>query len=291
MADNNQVDDWEDVAEDDWEEIPVQEAAPKVSRLETSARALSHGGLLGFSDEGEGILRAAKDVMGDEFELKDFKDRYQAGRGEARYRNELARQQHPELFTGMEIAGSVGTAFLPTGPLGLIAKGATMGGAAGLGTSTADLTKGEFKDAAMDTAGGVALGGALSAIPAATRLGAKGYTKVPEGAIKATGQGVGFLKGGLAGAWAGGEVAEKTDKILRPLAQKMSQSKLPQNFKPSGPSSPFYKDIFSGQSMEQKRSSAMALLDKAREKGPQYVALTMQLLSKSDPELVQSLQP
>lgn len=133
------------------------ETAEEVSQLESAIRGIAQGGSLGFVDEITGALEAA---MSDKA--------YAQARDESRKAYEEAQASNPITYGAGEIGGAIGTAFIP----GLnIAKGATLGaraaGAAGLGataalgSSQADLTKGEYADAAKDTAIGAALGGAL----------------------------------------------------------------------------------------------------------------------------------
>lgn len=155
----------------------------KNTELESTARGVAHGALSGFSDEGEGVLRTGKQVLTGEIKpqsLSDLVTAYRSNRDIARGKNEQALEDNPISYTGGEVLGGVGSAFVP----GLnFAKGATLaaklgtaakaGALAGLGTSTADLTKGEISDAATDTAAGAAIGtavqGGLSGLGAAVK--------------------------------------------------------------------------------------------------------------------------
>jgi len=143
----------------------------KAGILETALRGISQSVTLGFGDEIQAAIESA---------LTD--KTYVQSRDESRMNNAAARNENPLTYAAGELAGGVATAFAP----GLnLAKGATMaarvgkaaalGGVYGLGNSTADLTKGEVKEAAVDTATGAALGGALQ----------YGGEKIVEGAKKA----------------------------------------------------------------------------------------------------------
>jgi hypothetical protein len=160
------ADDWQEVpldqqrqpgnAEvDDWQEVEV---APEVGYGESALRGVAQGASFGFADEITAALEAA---------LTDKS--YEQARDESRANYKAAEEANPLTYNAANIAGGVGTAFVPglnaakLGSAGArIAAGAAAGGAYGLGGSEADLTKGDVAGAARDTLTGAALGGAVS---------------------------------------------------------------------------------------------------------------------------------
>lgn len=146
--------------------------------VESGLLGAAQGASLGFADELEGGVKGTYNRLTGN--SKDLVQAYQDARDKARARYELAREQNPGSFMTGEVGGGLATTLIP----GLnVAKGATLGAklgtaaalgaTSGLGTSTSDLTKGELQDAALDTAGGAALGGvtqgALSGIGAVAK--------------------------------------------------------------------------------------------------------------------------
>lgn len=155
---------------------PVQTA--KVSPSQSFQAGLAQGGTLGFGEEIMGGIRAARDVMGDKFELSDLPERYRQRRDEYRQYNELARQQNPKTYMGGEIVGGVGTSLVPGMGAATLGKTAAMGGVAGLGLSEADLTQGQIGEAALDTGiGGITGGLAYGATKGAGALLSKARPK------------------------------------------------------------------------------------------------------------------
>lgn len=147
---------------------------------EGGAKALGRGALqgatLGFGDEIEGamggglqaLVNSLPDSVRDELGLvkADSGDAYRYVRDEDRAANAKAEAEHGNLYTGGNIAGGL-LVPIPGGVAKTAGKaalqGAGLGAAAGLGSSDADLTKGEYGRAAVDTlVGGVtgAAGGA-----------------------------------------------------------------------------------------------------------------------------------
>lgn len=148
------VDDWQDVG-DDWEDVPA------TSGLESALRGGAQGLSLGFADELAGVAGAVGGALtGEE---GDFADRYRQERDESRAAYRAAEEANPSLFRAGEIGGGVAGAFVPglgvgRGLAGAVRTGAALGGAAGLGGSEADLTRGDVGGALADTAGGAAFG-------------------------------------------------------------------------------------------------------------------------------------
>jgi len=165
--------------EEDWggEEILPEE---QTSKIEAIAGGISEGGLGGFSSELMGGAKALAAKLGlADSETKsifdkdvNLKEEYQAQRDKHQKYLDLLKKEHPAISTGSEIAGAIGTGAI--GKIPLIPRAVAEGAAFGLGTSEADLTKGEFKEAAKDTAKGAAIGG----ITAGALHGVgKGYNK------------------------------------------------------------------------------------------------------------------
>lgn len=91
-------------------------------------------------------------------------DAYRKARDQRRHDDAVAQQKNPDDFGASQLATSVNSALaLPGGgatKLARVGNAAAQGAALGLANSDADLTKGEFKDAAIDTAKGAALNAA-----------------------------------------------------------------------------------------------------------------------------------
>lgn len=157
----------------------------KPTKLESGLLGAAQGASFGFADELEGALRAGRDVITGPSKLSEFPERYRARRDAARADYERARGENPGSFTTGEVAGGVGTAFIPglgwanAGKAGMLAKmaqGAKVGALQGLGTSDADVTKGDSGNAIEDTLSGAATGAGTAGL--LDRIGAtlKGIT-------------------------------------------------------------------------------------------------------------------
>lgn len=161
-------------------EVPV---TPPMTGLESAALGALQSASLGTADEIEAGAKAAYDTAFGDTKLADIASKYRSEREPIRARYEKARQDNPASYTAGEIGGGIASTLIPG--IGL-AKGASLGSklltagaygaASGLGTSTADLTKGDIGNAAEDTLWGAGTGavtqGALSGLGAA----AKGLT-------------------------------------------------------------------------------------------------------------------
>jgi len=168
---------------------PPAAPAAQPSTVEALGRGALQGVSAGFSDEITGALESL-------FSNKS----YTQARDEARAANAAAKEAHPYAYGGGEIAGGVGTSFVPG--LGA-AKGASVlshalaagraGALYGLGASNADLTKHDFQGAAKDAITSALEGAAIG------------------GAIGGIGKGVGKLLGGA------GEAADQ--QAIKALAQ------------------------------------------------------------------------
>ena len=126
---------------------------------ESIARGAFQGVTLGFGDELSGLVRSL--VNGTS---------YQEERDAARGANQSASEAHPFAYGGAELAAGLAT---PIPGLGAVkgaslavhaGKAALAGGLAGLGSSEADLTKGDFGGAVSDTVSNALLGGAIGAV-------------------------------------------------------------------------------------------------------------------------------
>lgn len=165
MAAGKDIDDWQDVEDgaDDWENVP------EVSGLESFGRGAAQMGTLGFADEIAAGAESLWDVATTDKTLSDLPDLYDQHRGESRANFAAAKEANPEAYTAGEVGGAVASALIPGGLAakglgGAVALGGAMGAAQGLGESEADLTRGEFGEAAKDAALGGAAGGVAGGI-------------------------------------------------------------------------------------------------------------------------------
>lgn len=141
-----------------------------VSQLESALGGFVEGAWLGYGDELAGAVGGALDYVTQGGKL-DYKDYYKIRRDLVRKNQEEAKEANPDTFLASNVGGSLVTALAPgmgflnsakgAGLATQVGKGALQGGLVGLGTSDADLTEGDFKGAAIDTATGAAIGGAL----------------------------------------------------------------------------------------------------------------------------------
>lgn len=160
-----------------WQSAPVVEEAPsppKPSPAEAFGRGAVQGATLGFGDElgaaAQGFLQYQS-----QFLPQGFKERlgienaaaggspldvYRQARTENRQLDQRAQQAEPEYYLGGSIAGGLPVAAVTPGYAGA----ALTGAAAGLGSSEADLTRGEVGEAALDTALGAGAGLAGEAV-------------------------------------------------------------------------------------------------------------------------------
>jgi uncharacterized protein with von Willebrand factor type A (vWA) domain len=234
-----------------FDETQELDAVPPLSvgQGEAGLIGLQQGGTVGTSDELAGAIQAGLNLLpgspveqAKELQAQGFTgdigptsvlDQYRQARDEERKRIESAREQHPGTMFAGELAGGLLTAAaMPTGfptsvgkiPSALVnPELMAMGAAAGLGTSKADLTKGEVGEAAMDTGAGM-LGAQLvggiaipSAVATAKTVG-RGTKAVGE-KIKNT-QAVQDLLDAYRASKAGQKISGQTDK----LTQKINKS-------------------------------------------------------------------
>ena len=190
----------------------------KPGYVESGARGATKGLTFGFSDELSGALGAgAESVAGlfsDRFkDPRSFLERYREYRDAYRKGDEEAKKANPKTFIGSEIAGSLAGA----GKAKILGKGlqgaARMGGLAALGNSEADVTQGDLKGAAEDTALGAATGAIMSKIPARTSLGVMGGAYLAKDDLANGDYGTAAAKIGGAGALA--HFAPKAGGLVR----------------------------------------------------------------------------
>lgn len=148
--------------------------------VDTVAGKIANGATLGFIDEMSGGLEAlgqaagvkglggkAKDWgftdAGPTLDVDKLEQAYVQGRDRERILQDEITNAHPVVSTTADIAGSAALAPMSGGAsLGARVLGASaLGAVAGLGTSNADLTKGDVVGAVKDAAVGGALGGVL----------------------------------------------------------------------------------------------------------------------------------
>lgn len=145
---------------------------PQMPALSSALHGAAQGASFGFADELEGAARGLYDrVTG---KSDDLAQAYAQNRDKARGRYEKAREDNPASYMGGELAGGLGSAFVPglgslkaakgAGLAAKLASAAKAGAVMGLGTSEADLTRGDVADAAEDTALGAGLGAATQGL-------------------------------------------------------------------------------------------------------------------------------
>lgn len=171
----------------------------KMGMLEAGTLGLGQGSSLGFGDELAGAAGATLDKALPESMLgapanKSWTDLYRENRDFARNLNKQAAEDQPAAnLAGNVVGGIASSALLPSGETAqgasLLKKawaaskaGALVGGAAGLGTSEADLTRGDVSGALADSGKGAAFGaGTAFALPLAmsgARAAVNGVVKV-----------------------------------------------------------------------------------------------------------------
>lgn len=196
-------------------------AAPANSRAknteaESAVQGALQGASLGFADEIVGAAKTAKDAIlkPETRGLNELAKTYQKYRDESRGSFELARQDNPLSYTGGEVTGSIGTAFVPgfgwmnaakgASTAAKLGKAAAAGGIIGAGTSNVDQIQGQFGDNVGGLVGDIAQGAATGAVVQGAFSGAGSVAQgivdrfkyVPETrAVKAvTGQNISALR-------------------------------------------------------------------------------------------------
>jgi hypothetical protein len=223
---------------------PVASEPEKPSTGRAVAEGALQGGSYGFGDELQGVIGAvlkrspglgypSAEEQGEENIFSPsgyggtFMEDYERERNAARTARDASEKAHPTAFNTSQIAA----ALLAPGPkAGGTAKGfakasAKAGGAFGLGSSDADLTKGDVGGAALDTGLGLGLGGLLGAAGGVaarplqygarkmTEFGQRAFARGAEKAQKPIDAAINSTRGALGGEVAAGsrgiEMAEK----------------------------------------------------------------------------------
>ena len=185
-------DDWVNVPvnqEDDWEGVPVK--SPRTPMGESVLRGAAQSALLGLPDEATGALEATRDFVAGPTKLRDFVRQYRKRRDQSRANYDHAQRDNPMSYMSGEVAGALGSAFVPgLGALNTARAGtvvgrgglaALQGAAAGFGASKDDMTTGTYggtKGALEDTVVGAGMG--LAGLGLGKKLGDVGR-KVKKG--------------------------------------------------------------------------------------------------------------
>lgn len=144
-----------------------------VSPIESFTRGGLQGATLGFADELAGAGEAGLDVLKGQAKpsFEDLVRAYKQHRDESRANFKAAEEANPKTYLGGQIVGGLAPV-AASGGLGAGVQGAArLGGLAGLGTSSTDLTSDDtvankLKGAGTDVAIGGTLGAAMASIPA-----------------------------------------------------------------------------------------------------------------------------
>lgn len=143
----------------DWVEVPTEEPTDWVEQKpEESSKALTavlnfgQGASGGFADEAAGGVGAVIDAIMDD-KSRPFMERYREARDYARGLNAQTSADNPKTAFLSNLAGGIASTAGAPG-LGTMKGAAALGGLYGLGSSNADLTRGQYKDALLDTAKG-----------------------------------------------------------------------------------------------------------------------------------------
>jgi hypothetical protein len=150
--------------------------APKAatSKLESFGRGVLDTVSLGFDDElGAAVVAPFKD------------ETYSELRDKIRSDKNNARESNPKTYLAGNVVGGVASAVAVPGGSS-IRGAAALGAAQGLGESDADLTEGEFGEAAIDSATGAAIGGAMAYGVPKVISGVKGAAKTATRLIPGT---------------------------------------------------------------------------------------------------------
>jgi hypothetical protein len=152
---------------------------------EAVARGGAQMATLGTADEAGALVSAAADkAMGSK---EPYWTAYRRERDASRAAYKAAEARSPKSYVGGEIAGGLASMLIPGaaegGALRAIGTAGAMGGAAALGGSEADLTKGDYGNAALDTLTGVGMGAGVGAGAAAIPAGIVAVRRIP-GALR-----------------------------------------------------------------------------------------------------------
>lgn len=190
------------------------------SKVESAALGASQGMTFGFGDELGGFIGSLIDTPAEAINGGGFHpiDNYRANRDRIRASTEESAKQNPvthsaaELISGLAVPVGTGAVAAARAPSLLRAAGkgalvgAELGAVSGLGTSEADLLKGEFKQAGKDLSVGAALGAGVGAIA----------SPAVEVLAKVAKNGVGIFRGK-------GGIIENLSKVLPDALNELKQ--------------------------------------------------------------------
>lgn len=162
-----------------WKNTIQKEEVP--SEVESALRGAAQGASLGFADELTGALEAGGEALLHPSKLTELAELYRKHRDESRRAYEAAESTNPLSYMGGQFAGGAATIPLmgPAGEAGAfknILTAAKLGGIQGLGSSEADITKGEIGKAVGDIKTGAELG-AVGGVAGETLGGIANYLK------------------------------------------------------------------------------------------------------------------
>lgn len=156
------------------------------STLSALAQGAGQGVTLGFQDEVNGAIQALGDKLMGNSPESSLGELYRRNRDSFRREADATKAEHPLAYGGAELAGGLASSFLPG--LGIskgakaaqvLLKSALAGGVGALGQDQADLTRGEYGRAALDTGVGTALGAGAGGIGIGLGgLGQKAFQRV-----------------------------------------------------------------------------------------------------------------
>ena len=150
-----------------------EDDSPESSKVTAVAAGLANP--IGFADEMSALGSTAMNAItgmsgpldGKGGTVQDLVDEYHQKRDEMRGILDKIQKSNPKTYMAARLASGVATGGMGAAPETLgqaVGQGVALGGAGGLGESNADLTNGEYKKAAIDTAKGAAFGGGAGAI-------------------------------------------------------------------------------------------------------------------------------
>lgn len=207
----------------------VKEAPKEApSKLESFVRGAVDTASLGYDDEfGAAVVAPFKD------------ETYQELRDKIRSDKNNARESNPKSYLAGNVVGGVASAVAIPGA-STIKGAATLGAVQGLGESNADLTEGEFGQAAIDSAKGAAIGGGVAyGVPKVlegVKSGAKTVARLIPGTEDAF-QGVNKVTAKLGSMVPGTDIdASELESLLSNPAQRRVSRALskPENLKKIG---------------------------------------------------------
>jgi hypothetical protein len=139
----------------------VDDKAPQpISPVQSAVAGAAQGASLGFADEGVAGIHTIPKVMqqmfGGKVDPQALLNYYRKIRDQYRGHFAQAEEENPKSYLAGEFAG--GAALTPVMPEATIPKMAAMGAVQGLGSSDADLTKGDIGGATRDVAIGAGTG-------------------------------------------------------------------------------------------------------------------------------------